>query len=212
MNTAQQLSEQRLTSSTELAAKATNCKRLAGGLKTIISSSIVGELTQKEIEVLTKANDLLGTISYRLKQASHLKKKAEEDRRVREKAIRKYMEVNFVAMSKLADKVALIAAIRSSRLSPSDAALRIGSSPSDPSGQQFHARYLLDDGFRDCLDSVVYDLCSNERFAALAPDKAVAEAWQIFQQRKEQLQVQHASTIVRLQQLLERDEAPAKEV
>lgn len=169
MKTAQELASEFGTSPAEQKRQALSMRRLAGGVNAAADRKDSSGLTDKEAKTLREAAAILSALASNHMKAEKLKEREYAKRDEVERAVRRAMGENFVALSSIPDQVALISAVRS---------------------------YILRDGevknlkdlkfyFDDCIDSLSYTLTTKSLTAS--PQQVVDDAWAKFEAAKPDL-------------------------
>lgn len=181
MKTAAELAEAVFRSADEHKRRATQLKRVAGGIRSEIAAASSTGLSQAEMSELSKAATLLDTLAARYTSAQKLAQQKQLDKDRREKQITAAMAGSFSALSTISDKVALIGAVQSYTLKP-----EIIDSVRD-----------LDYQFKEAIGSLAYILAGqmNGRPAEIP----VAEAWAKFEAERPRLIDRNKSMILSLE-------------
>lgn len=181
MKTASELADSMFRSADEHKRRATQLKRVAGGIRSEIAAASSSGLSQAETLELSKAAALLDTLSARYKSAEKLARQKQLDKQLREKQITGAMTSTFTALSTIPDKVALIGAVQSYTLKP------------EIIGNQRD----LDFQFREALGSLAYTLAG--QMNGQHPTIPVADAWRKFEAERPRLIDRYKSMILTLE-------------
>lgn len=181
MKTASELADSVFRSADEHKRRATQLKRVAGGIRSEMAASGSTGLSQDEQLVLSKAATLLETLSARYKSAQKLAQQKQLEKELREKQITAAMVGNFTALSTIQDRVALIGAVQSYTLKP-----EIIDSIRD-----------LEYQFREAIGSLAYTLAG--QMNGQHPTIPVADAWRKFEAERPRLIDRYKSMILTLE-------------
>ena len=181
MKTASELADSLFRSADEHKRRATQLKRVAGGIRSEIAAAGTTGLSQAETLELSKAATLLDTLSARYTSAQKLAQQKQLDKQLREKQITAAMAGNFTALSTIPDKVALIGAVQSYTLKP------------EIIGNQRD----LDFQFREALGSLAYTLAG--QMNGQHPTIPVADAWTKFETERPRLIDRYKSMILTME-------------
>ena len=181
MKTASELADSAFRSANEHKRRATQLKRVAGGIRSEIAAAGSTGLSQAETLELSKAATLLDTLSARYTSAQKLAQQKQLDKALREKQITAAMAGTFTALSTIQDKVALIGAVQCYTLKP----------------EIIDNQRDLDFQFREALGSLAYTLAGqmNGRPAEIP----VSEAWKKFEAERARLIDRHKTMILHLE-------------
>jgi len=181
MKTASELADSFFRSADEHKRRATQLKRVAGGIRSEIAAAASTGLSEAETLALSKAATLLDTLSARYTSARKLAQQKQLDKQLREKQITAAMAGTFTALSTIPDKVALIGAVQSHTLKP-----EIIANQRD-----------LDYQFREALGSLAYTLAG--QMNGRPADAPVAEAWKKFEAERPKIIDRHKTMILHLE-------------
>lgn len=107
MKTPEEIASSILDSAESHKRRATQIKRVAGGLRSEISN---GALSEPETKVLVQVLKILDDLSGNYAKAAKISLKRREQQQKRDAQIKKAMQGNFAALTTVADRVAFVAA------------------------------------------------------------------------------------------------------
>lgn len=169
MKTSSELAESRLDGPTVHKRRATQLKRVAGGIRSELASVATTGLSAAEIKKLTEAAAVLEDLAGKYSAAEKLAKKREDEYERKRKQIHSLMAPTFGTLKSIEDRVALIAAVQSYQLRRS-LIVDIGD---------------LDFYAKDALESLTHTLTRQAETRA-APE-VVADAWLKFEEGRGRL-------------------------
>ena len=180
MKTSSELAESRLDGPAVHKRRATQLRRVAGGIRTELASAATTGLSTAEIKKLTEAASLLEELAGKYRAAEKLaKKRQDEFERIR-KQVYSLMAPTFGALKGIEDRVALIAAVQSYQLRRSMIM--------DLGDLDFYAK--------DALDSLTHTLARQAETRAAT--EVVAEAWRKFEEGRGRLITEFMPCVDRL--------------
>lgn len=179
MKTPSQLVEERHWSAIDHKKRATAIKRVAGGIRTELSSSKYVELPDADIKALQRAEAILGNLATLHNRAAKLRQSQDDALQKAVAAAKAAMAANFGRLTSVADRVALIGAADSFQL------------------RQGRVQTLADLNyyFDEAMSSLAYRLGKEAILQKQAPTAVVAAAWQKFDGGRVELQARYGDVI-----------------
>lgn len=180
MKTAKELASSTLDSPDAHKRRALAVRRLAGGVRTEIERKGQTGLSDKEVRVLQEAVLVFEKLSTEFQKAQALAQVRRDGKIAAEREVKSAMLANFGKLASIADRVALVAAVRSYSLRKGDV----------------KSMQDLCYAFDEAIDSLSYQLAE----AAITRRAAdvVAEAWLKFDAKRLELADTHAMVIGQL--------------
>ncbi len=183
--------EKSFTTSDSLKSKATNIKRLLGGLRNIDSGSL--ELNAKESKQLADAISLVSAIGEHYSKASRIRRDVERAEAAENLKIDKLIQASeFAKLNSVCDKVAFIA---------TRTTLEFGGADSDA----WSARYLLKNVFERELQGMNYSVAAAAKRTSKSYQEVLDEAWTIFHESLPERHKRYAGLIERMERVLAED-------
>lgn len=159
--------------------RATNLRRLAGGLASEAKGAERTGLTEKELRTIREAVGVLEGLATAYSKARTLAQQRWDEKAKVEKAIRAAMVGNFGTLATIPERVAFVSSVKSYVLKQGAMDLRD-----------------LDYWFREAMDSLAYTLagqCNGQHATTV-----VSEAWGKFVAARGELEAKHGQLINRL--------------
>lgn len=183
--------EQSFTTSDSLKSKATNIKRLLGGLRNIDSGML--ELNAKESKQLADAISLVSAIGEHYSKASRIRRDVERAEAAENLKIEKLINSSeFAKLNSVGDKVAFIATRSTSDLGAADS-------------DAWSARYFLKHIFEQQLQGMRYSVAAAAKRTSKSYQVVLDEAWTIFHESLPERHKRYAGLIERIEKVLAED-------
>ena len=181
MKAAEDLATAIFANADQLKRRRSQLKRLAGGIRSELNASQSLELATSDTKVLTAAIGVLEQMARLCQSAEVICKRREAARASREKAIKRLLAPLFDSLTRIEDRVAIVAAVN-------EHCLRSG-----------HVATMSDLDFYldEARTHLTYVLTKD---VGKLPEQAVNDAWATFEEHKEGLIIKWRTSVARIGQ------------